>query len=177
MDYPTVFTVDFDTSYQFAIELEWCIAEVTCVMLVFCVPALPKMISEHSVLLTSRFHEVWRSWTRFGRERRAPECTSSNKTWTLNQTWVRAIGGHHGSRERITDEESIHTKHTQTGTVELPRMSDQYLQFSKGPAPQAIPQCAGSVIVKAGHFDYQDASALNPPANQFFQLQHLWIKH
>lgn len=144
MDYPAVFTDVFDTSYQFGIELEWCIAEVTCVMLVFCVPALPKMISEHSVLLTSGITDVWRSWTRRGRGRRASKSTNSTKNWKQEQAWPRLTSDHPDSRERIIDEECLQTKHTRTSLIELPRMNDQYLEFNRGAAPQGIPQYAGA---------------------------------
>lgn len=177
LDYPTVFTEVFDTSYQFAIELEWCIAEVTCVILVFCVPALPKMISEHTVLLTSRFADAWHSWTRFGQGRRAPESTNSTKNWTQEQSWPRFIGGHPDSREHIVDEEWLQTKHMQTGTVELPRMTDQYLEFNRETARRGIPQYAGAGIVKTVDVYYHDGGALNMSENQFFQQQHPWMKH
>lgn len=100
MDYPTDLTHVFDTSYQFSIELEWIIAELTCVMLVFCVPALPKMISERTVLFTSRFTDIWRSWTRLGRSSRASDSKDNDMGW---KEFSRPTGHVPGSRQRITE--------------------------------------------------------------------------
>lgn len=109
---PTDLNVVFDTSYQFSIELEWCIAEVTCVMLVFCVPALPKMISEHTVLLASRCTDAWRSGTRLGRG-----STHDTRNWNHGEAWPRAFGGQPSSRDRIIDEQWFQAKDTRISVL------------------------------------------------------------
>lgn len=171
MDDSTAFTEVFDTSYQFGIELEWCIAEATCVMLVFCVPALPKMISEHIVLLTNRITDVWRSWNRLYRGRRASESTNRTKNRKQEQAWPRVTGDDPDSQERIIDEEWLQTEHTRTSIIELPRMSDRYLEFNRDAAPHGIPQYSGAGIVKTVDVSHHDGGAFNMSANQFFQQQ------
>ena len=177
MDYPTVFTVVFDTSHQFATELEWCIAETTCVMLVFCVPALPKMISERTVKLTDRFTDVWRSWTRLGRGSRASESTRGTKDWNKRQAWPQMIGCHPNSRDRIIDEEWLQTKHTQKSTIELARSRDHYFSFNRDTAPNGCTQHPDLGIVKTVEFDYHEGGAFNMSTTQFLQQQHPWMRH
>ncbi|KAI6089741.1 hypothetical protein F4821DRAFT_230826 [Hypoxylon rubiginosum] len=54
-----------DTLYAIASVALWCLAEMTCMILVFCIPAIPKAFSEDHIL--GRVVTSLRSWTRFTR--------------------------------------------------------------------------------------------------------------
>lgn len=115
MDYPTDLTHTFDTSYQFSIELEWIIAELTCVILVFCVPAIPKIFSGDANYFTNRITGAWRSWTRLRRSSRSSNDDGNYIGGDSPPSWVQI---HHDggsgpeSRQRgygygVVDEESL----------------------------------------------------------------------
>ncbi|KAK7742412.1 hypothetical protein SLS53_004558 [Cytospora paraplurivora] len=121
MDYPTSFAGVFDTPYQFSGELEWIIAEVTCVMLVFCVPALPRIISEPTIQLTARITQAWQSWTRLGRNSRASESQySDDRKWdqvNLPHHVPRANAAIPKSQQRVHDEENLWMTNNDTETT------------------------------------------------------------
>lgn len=138
LDYPESMDVVFDTSYQFSTELEWVIAELTCVMLVFCVPALPKIISERTTLLTGKVNDLWRSCTGRGCDSHGSGSRFSIKSWNKGQTWARITGGHltGTSRERINDEESVQNQPTQPNTIELASLDDCHVKSNRDVPPQ-----------------------------------------
>lgn len=188
MDYPTDLTRVFDTSYQFSVELEWIVAELTCVMLVFCVPALPKMISERAVLFTSRITDVWRSWTRLGRDSRVSDTKYIDKNWNeFTPESPPTIGSAPcpGSRQRVTDEELLITNDSnwkQNEALELAAMRDRYIWFqghaARSPHPGLHPQNNSETgIVKTVEFDRHDdrISKFSPDRN--LEIQHPWMEN
>lgn len=181
MDYPTDLTRVFDTSYQFSVELEWIVAELTCVMLVFCVPALPKMISEHAVLFTSRITDAWRSWTRIGRASQGSDTKNNDRDWDEFSPRVppRTIGSAPDSRQRVTDEELLITNDSkQTIAIESAAMRDRYIVGLHGdPAQNYGLQHVEAGIVKTVEFDRHDHDISKLSADRHLELQHPWMKN
>lgn len=60
LDYLGDTTKPFNMSYKYSQTLHWTLSEVTGIFLVFCVPALPKIFAESSVI--SRITASWQSW-------------------------------------------------------------------------------------------------------------------
>lgn len=60
LDYLGDITKPFNMSYKYSQTLHWTLSEVTGIFLVFCVPALPKIFAESSVI--SRITASWHSW-------------------------------------------------------------------------------------------------------------------
>lgn len=169
-------TLPFDTSYQFAIELEWLVTELTCVLLVFCVPALPKIVSEHTVLFTSRVSNVWRSWTRLGRGSQTSDSKRSNRNW--DQAWPRTIGSLPNLRQRVTDEELLKSNgDTLKNALELSGMRDHHNETNGHSAQVDVTQPNELGIVKTIEFDRHDDAASRVPAIHHVQQQHPWMKH
>lgn len=60
LDYLSDITKTFNMSYNYSQTLHWTLSEVTGIFLVFCVPALPKIFADSSVI--SRITASWHSW-------------------------------------------------------------------------------------------------------------------
>lgn len=66
MDYPKDTTKPFNTAYKYSQASLWGLSEITCIFLVFCVPALPKLFEGQTN--SSWFTASWRSWMRIPRQ-------------------------------------------------------------------------------------------------------------
>ncbi|KAI1176832.1 hypothetical protein F4777DRAFT_544396 [Nemania sp. FL0916] len=88
--YPKTLTETYDSSYIISQLLLWVVAEQTCVLLVFCVPAIPKVFAKDS--LGGRLLRSWRSWTRLfptNKSNHSPQGTDERDVgWSF-----RTIGG------------------------------------------------------------------------------------
>lgn len=64
--YSTV-TLDYlgDATYEVSKTFIWALAELTCVLVVFCLPAIPKAFSGPKLALVGPFVASLRSWTRW----------------------------------------------------------------------------------------------------------------
>ncbi|KAI2640767.1 hypothetical protein GGS26DRAFT_176551 [Hypomontagnella submonticulosa] len=133
LDYPDDFSKTFDTSYQFSSTLAWIVPEITCVLLVFCVPALPKALGERGRVLGSRIAASWRSWTRLSRGSRNP--TQSDSSNARKVVWPPTIGSAPNKKRAhayTTLDEEIGTNTLHTSTTELAPIQTPGLEQTSG---------------------------------------------
>lgn len=90
-------------------------------MLVFCIPGLPKTISERIALLISRWDDAWEA----GFQPKSSTHASDRATWNHGQ-------------ERTIDEELSQAKNTHRTTVELADMPDSQLKHDKEVAAKGV---------------------------------------
>ncbi|KAF2868356.1 hypothetical protein BDV95DRAFT_621399 [Massariosphaeria phaeospora] len=166
LDYPSDLTKPFDTTYGFSQTLLWAFAEIACIFLVFCVPALPKLFAEHGIV--SQIAASWRSWTRLGPR-------ESSKDDSHNVQWPRTIGSAPSTPRRVphtfglTDLEGG----TQNSLTELADMRNNYIEQAGGKHNPP----SDFDIVKTVDIDHHDDAASKTSATPIIDLQHPWAKH
>jgi len=150
-----------DATYTVAPILLWAIPEVSCVLLVFCLPALPKAFSKQGLLFKTL--SIVRSWTRLPtpRARKSPTGTDNKPQWP------QAAGRPDTQQYHEVDEDGHATSLT-----ELELLRHQRPQRGNHPPSHESPDLS---IVKTVEVEQRKDSASGATVDQWTERQHPWM--
>lgn len=167
LDYPDRrdLSKPFDTTYLFSQTLIWIQCETTCIFLVFCVPALPKLFAQNGIV--SQIAMSLRSWTRL-----APRSPSNQSE---PRAWPPTIGSASTKPRRMASGLSVTEDETQThdSSIQLAAMPYKYHEYAKDGDKTSL----GPGIVRTVGFDYQDDAASKTSTTAILDRQHPWMGH
>jgi len=171
-------TVPFDTTYVFSQTLMWVSAECTCIFLVFCVPAMPKLFLDQGIV--SRLAASFRSWTRLSRPsspRGSPSTSSAHKASSIPGTPRSGRSSSKRAYGIIDDDDSQH----KGSLTELAVMRNKYVETHGGSVDGNTYSHGGgddeqvlTGITKIVEFDRRDDAASRASADPH-KRQHPWM--
>ncbi|KAF3061048.1 hypothetical protein GL218_02993 [Daldinia childiae] len=165
--YPRTLQETFDASYVIGKVFMWVIPEQTCVLLVFCVPAVPKAFSENS--LASRALASWRSWSRVSLAPRGQQNTkgsgSGNSNWAL-----RTIGSAPSSLRayRKVDEEAQ--------TKDLNELAVMRARYTEAHSEHLGERPTDASIFKTTEVNQKEDVGSKVSGDFCIERQHPWMK-
>ncbi|KAH7131786.1 hypothetical protein B0J11DRAFT_520121 [Dendryphion nanum] len=157
-----------DRTYKFSQTIIWAFAEITCIFLVFCVPALPKLFAERGII--SQIASSLRSWTRI---RPRGTGSSSSAKESGNSSWRRNISGDRPGRYRLRDEESKPESQTELSVIQ-----DVYVQPGMKKDRDGQGHMGEPGITKTVEFDHHhdDAASRTSEMPIVKKQQHPWMQ-
>ncbi|KAI8633017.1 hypothetical protein F5Y19DRAFT_471275 [Xylariaceae sp. FL1651] len=165
--YPKSLAETYDSSYIISQLFLWVIAEQTCVLLVFCVPAIPKVFAQDS--LGGRLLRSLRSWTRLlptSKSNHSPPGTDERAVgWSF-----RTIGGTAPNGLRVyrkMDEQATMESSTELGVMSPVDIEDQTKSTNRG--------VLDSGIIKTTEFDQREDHGSQLSVDPSLEHQHPWM--
>ncbi|RYP49218.1 hypothetical protein DL768_005035 [Monosporascus sp. mg162] len=149
-----------DTNYGLAALYLWGFTELTCVLLVFNIPAVPKLFSEG--LNGSRLVSYVRSWTRFSSLK-----GTSSKVTTASSVWSPGNKHSKAATYRVMDDHS----QIQLTKLQTSKGRDYCAPYSNGPAQED-----GAIVCQTEFGAHEDvvSRASNASNGGVFARQHPW---
>lgn len=157
MDQITSLRKTTDWTYKFSRMMIWSFAELTCIFLVFCVPALPKLVREDRYI--SYIKTTLRNWT--GKK------SKSSDTESKSTSWPRTIGGASSKRPYRSADDLFNTQTSLTELTVIPTTDDGAIQMDDHPQPIGI--------AKTVEYEHHNESASDSPNTIFADYQRHWI--
>jgi hypothetical protein len=166
------FDIQYETDATFTVApvLLWAVPEVTCVLLVFFMPSLPKVFAEQSHL-TKALRSV-RSWTRLQTPR-----TSEHKE--PMPPWPPTIGRIPGRREpRPVDEydQAMNLTDMQASRTDMRISGERPLQHEKPQNDSELYPNSTSSITRTTEVEQRKAVTSDTVDSQITERQHPWIR-
>lgn len=149
MNYPKDTTKPFNTAYKYSQASLWGLSEVTCIFLVFCVPALSKLFEGQTN--SSWVTASWRSWMRMSRQPARKGATYAH--------WPSSTGNHSDLQCR-------------TGSLDQVEACEPSMQHSTHGDNQFLP---GSDSFKTVALDIGDDVSSKPSIDSKVESQEQWI--
>jgi hypothetical protein len=141
------------------------IMETTCVTLIFCIPSVPKIFADSTLL--SRLSASLRSWTRLSRSRHeSPSRSGGQSAWPQASAQADSVNN---TYERITDDRQI----------PLSKLDPAKLRSLEAQVPQTTngPEHDGNGILRVTEFSASEGSSTNAAsADMKTYRQHPWMK-
>lgn len=166
-----------DATYTVSPILLWAFPEVTCVLLVFCLPSIPKSFAQQGPLFKAV--RTMRSWTRLS----TPRTRKSSDSLRARNTWVatpRKLPGSHkgqishqyGQAASLTELELVRSKRANGYNGDEQAFRDERPLVSTHPQ---LGRTSNPTILRTTEFELHEDSASVISADRNVENQHPWM--
>ncbi|KAF5870083.1 uncharacterized protein Bfra_010230 [Botrytis fragariae] len=158
---------DGDATYTVSPILMWTLPEVTCVLLIFCLPVIPKIFTERGPLFSMILYA--RSWTRIStRGNQKP-----SKSGEGRNEWSNGAGLQHGAGP---NESGQSTSITELKLIRSESRKSDAHSLDEQPPPIPKPhQPSHGTIIMTTEVEQRDCAALKSSGDSLVERQHPWM--
>lgn len=161
-----------DATYTISPLLLWAIPEVTCVLVVFCLPAIPKAFAQQGLLFNT--WEYIRSWTRLSSQRaiKTPPSAKTNHPWPPTIGEIPSSNVHQRMDDllrtttSVTEQELMHTR---SGD------SQERISHDLTPSSAERSEPRQAQIVRTTEVEQRKDAASSDTTDGLKERQHPWM--
>ncbi|GAP93161.2 putative proteinrelated to integral membrane protein PTH11 [Rosellinia necatrix] len=162
-----------DATYTISPLLLWAIPEVTCVLVVFCLPAIPKAFSRRGLLFNT--WEYIRSWTRLSSQRaiKTPPSAKTNHPWPPTIGEIPSSNVHkkmddllRTTTTSVTEQAPMHTR---------PEDSRERISHDLTPSSTERSEPRQAQIVRTTEVEQRKDAASSDTTDGLKERQHPWM--